>query len=145
MATPANSTSSRSRDAASGGPTSVVQTACPLDCPDACSLVVTVQSGRVINIDGSHRNPVTEGFICAKVRKFGERLYGPDRLLYPAVRKGRKGTGQFKRVTWGEALEQIAARFQTAKATHGAASILPFSYGGSNGLLTQAKLDAQVW
>ena len=145
MATPANPTPSRSRDAASGGPTSVVETACPLDCPDACSLVVTVQSGRVINIDGSHRNPVTEGFICAKVRKFGERLYGPDRLLYPAVRKGRKGEGRFKRVPWDEALELVAQTFRKTKAASGGESILPFSYGGSNGVLTQDNLDAHLW
>src|SRR6195256_1147765 len=116
MATPANSTASRARDSAPGGPTAVVETACPLDCPDACSLVVTVQSGRVINIDGSRRNPVTEGFICAKVRKFGDRMYGPDRLLYPAIRKGRKGEGTFKRVPWEEALEEIVSRFTRAKA-----------------------------
>src|SRR2546421_5949116 len=120
-----------------GGPASVVATACPLDCPDACSLAVTVQYGKVISIDGSHKNPVTDGYICAKVRKFGERVYGPDRLLYPAVRTGRKGTGQFERVTWDDALERIAAQFESAKATYGAASILPYSYGGSNRLLTQ--------
>src|SRR3982750_3307299 len=128
-----------------GGAASVSETAVPLDCPDACSVNVTVRHGKVITIDGSHKNPVTDGYICAKVRKFGDRVYGPDRLLYPAVRKGRKGTGQFKRVTWEEALEQIAARFQSAKAKHGAASILPYSYGGSNGLLTQDNLDAQLW
>src|SRR5467141_3404722 len=60
-----------------GGPASVVETACPLDCPDACSLSVTVQHGKVITIDGSHKNPVTDGYICAKVRKFGDRVYGP--------------------------------------------------------------------
>src|SRR6478672_3859205 len=113
-----------------GGPASVVETACPLDCPDACSLAVTVQHGKVIQIDGSQRNPVTEGYICAKVRKFGERVYGPDRLLYPAVRKGRKGEGRFKRVTWDEALELIAERFRRAKRDAGAESILPYSYGG---------------
>jgi anaerobic selenocysteine-containing dehydrogenase len=128
-----------------GGPASIVETACPLDCPDACSLAVTVQHGKVITIDGSHKNPVTDGYICAKVRKFGERVYGPDRLLYPAVRKGRKGTGQFKRASWDEALELVAARFESAKAAHGAESILPYSYGGSNGLLTQDNLDAQLW
>jgi len=128
-----------------GGPASVVETACPLDCPDACSLAVTVQHGKVITIDGSRKNPVTDGYICAKVRKFGERVYGPDRLLYPAVRRGRKGLGQFERVSWDEALERIVARFQSAKAKYGAASILPYSYGGSNGLLTQDNLDAQLW
>jgi anaerobic selenocysteine-containing dehydrogenase len=127
------------------GPSSVVETACPLDCPDACSLAVTVRQGKVVQIDGSHKNPVTEGYICAKVRRFGERLYGPDRLLYPAIRKGRKGEGQFKRVPWDHALGLIAQRFERAKKEDGAASILPYSYGGSNGLLTQDNLDAQLW
>jgi len=132
-------------DAVLGGPATVVDTACPLDCPDACTLAVTVQHGKVVTIDGGHTNPVTNGYICAKVRRFGERVYGPDRLLYPAVRSGRKGDGRFTRVSWDEALELVAERFTQAKATHGGASILPFSYGGSNGLLTQDNLDAQLW
>jgi len=133
------------REPVLGGPATVVETACPLDCPDACSLAVTVQHGKVLTIDGSRKNPVTEGYICAKVRKFGERLYGPDRLLHPAVRKGRKGEGHFERVTWDEAIERVASRFEAAKAKHGGASILPYSYGGSNGLLTQDNIDAQLW
>jgi anaerobic selenocysteine-containing dehydrogenase len=128
-----------------GGPSAVVETACPLDCPDSCSLSVSVQRGRVVKIDGSSKNPVTGGFICAKVRKFDQRVYGADRLLYPAVRKGRKGEGSFKRVPWDEALELVAQRFRRAKAEAGGASILPYSYGGSNGLLTQDNLDAQLW
>jgi anaerobic selenocysteine-containing dehydrogenase len=128
-----------------GGTTTVVETACPLDCPDACSLAVTVQQGKIVTIDGSRKNPITDGYICAKVRKFGGRVYGPDRLLYPAVRSGRKGSGQFKRITWDEAIELVASRFLSAKATAGAESILPYSYGGSNGLLTQDNLDAQLW
>jgi anaerobic selenocysteine-containing dehydrogenase len=128
-----------------GGPASVVETACPLDCPDACSLAVKVHHGRIVEIDGSHHNPVTDGFICAKVRKFGDRVYGPDRLLHPAVRKGRKGDGRFARVSWDEALERITAEMRKAKATHGGASILPYSYGGSNGLLTQDNFDARLW
>jgi anaerobic selenocysteine-containing dehydrogenase len=133
------------REAALGGPTTVVETACPLDCPDACSLAVTVQQGKVVTIDGSRKNPVTDGYICAKVRKFGDGVYGPDRLLYPAVRSGRKGSGQFKRVTWDEAIELVASRFEKATADAGAESILPYSYGGSNGLLTQDNIDAQLW
>lgn len=128
-----------------GGPASVVATACPLDCPDACSLAVTVQHGKILKIDGGHTNPVTEGYICAKVRRFGDRVYGPDRLLYPGVREGRKGEGRFKRVSWDEALELIVDRFAAAKRRHGGASILPYSYGGSNGLLTQDNFDAQLW
>ncbi len=128
-----------------GGPASVVDTACPLDCPDSCSLAVTVQHGKVINIDGSAKNPVTRGFICSKVRKFDQLAYGPDRILYPGVRKGRKGEGKFKRVTWDQALELVAEKMRAAKARFGGASILPFSYGGSNGLMTQDNFDAQVW
>jgi anaerobic selenocysteine-containing dehydrogenase len=142
MATPA---SSRERNARLGGPASVVDSACPLDCPDACSLAVTVHHGKVINIDGSHRNPTTDGFICAKVRKFGDRVYGPDRLLHPAVRKGRKGDGRFERLPWDEALELIVTRMERAKAESGAESILPYSYGGSNGLMTQDNFDATLW
>jgi anaerobic selenocysteine-containing dehydrogenase len=128
-----------------GGPATVVETACPLDCPDACSLAVAVQRGKIVTIDGSRKNPVTDGYICAKVRRFGDRVYGPDRLLYPAIRKGPKGEGKFKRVSWDEAFELLVRKFQQAKTDHGAASILPYSYGGSNGLLTQDNIDAQVW
>jgi anaerobic selenocysteine-containing dehydrogenase len=136
---------SRKADPESGGSTTVVETACPLDCPDACSLAVTVTAGKVVTIDGSRKNPVTDGYICAKVRRYGERVYGPDRLLYPAVRSGRKGSGEFRRIGWDEAIGMIASRFEDAKAGAGAESILPYSYGGSNGLLTQDNLDAQLW
>jgi anaerobic selenocysteine-containing dehydrogenase len=128
-----------------GGPASVVETACPLDCPDSCTLAVTVQHGKIVTIDGAHRNPVTDGYICAKVRKFGERVYGPDRLKYPAIRVGRKGEGRFRRVSWDEALETVVREFDRARTDSGGASILPFSYGGSNGLLTQDNIDAQLW
>jgi anaerobic selenocysteine-containing dehydrogenase len=123
-------------------PESTVSTACPLDCPDACTLDVTVRGGRVTKIDGSTENHVTNGYICAKVRRFHERVYGEDRLLYPAVRRGTKGAGQFKRVTWDDALELIAEKFQAARASGGAETILPLCYGGSNGFLTQDYADA---
>jgi anaerobic selenocysteine-containing dehydrogenase len=122
-----------------------VATVCPLDCPDSCSLDVTVQDGRVTAIDGSHLNPITDGYICAKVRRFTERLYGPDRLLYPAIRKGPKGLGQFERVAWEEALALIADRLTEARERWGGESILPYSYGGSNGLLTQDTSDATLF
>jgi anaerobic selenocysteine-containing dehydrogenase len=99
----------------------------------------------VISLDGAHRNPTTDGFICAKVRKFGDRVYGPDRLLHPAVRKGRKGGGQFERIAWDEALELFVSRVKRATAESGAESILPYSYGGSNGLMTQDNFDAKLW
>ena len=123
----------------------VVATACPLDCPDSCSLDVTVQDGRITTIDGSHANPITGGYICAKVRRFGERLYGPDRLLHPMVRKGPKGLASFTPASWDDALSLIAERMQEARARWGGESILPYSYGGSNGLLTQDTSDATLF
>ena len=124
---------------------STVRTACPLDCPDSCTLDVTVERGRVVRIDGSADNPATRKFICAKVRRFAERVYGEDRLLYPAIRKGAKGQGVFARVDWDEALDQIAARMIEIRDRHGAEAILPFCYGGSNGLLTQDTTDATLF
>src|SRR5262245_66479019 len=97
MATPAKGKRATPPEPILGGPASVVDSACPLDCPDACSLSVTVQHGKIIKIDGSSRQEVTNGYICAKVRKFDQVVYGEDRLLHPAVRKGRKGGGTVKR------------------------------------------------
>jgi len=124
---------------------STIRTACPLDCPDACTLDVTVEQGRIKKIDGGDDNPVTRNFICAKVRRFADRVYGEDRVLYPAVRKDAKGQGTFVRVTWDEALDLIAHRMTEIKARHGGEAILPFYYGGSNGPLTQSTNDAELW
>ncbi len=120
-------------------------TACPLDCPDACSLEVQIEDGRVVKLDGDHRNPITAGFICTKVRHFPRHVYGPYRLLHPAVRDGAKGEGRFRRTSWDEALGLVAARLEAARARHGGEAILPFSYGGSNGALTQNTTDARLF
>ena len=122
-----------------------VRTACPLDCPDACTLDVTIENGRIQKIEGGDANPVTRSFICAKVRRFDERVYGEDRVLYPAVRQGAKGQGTFTRVTWDEALDLIASRMLEIKGRTGAEAILPYYYGGSNGLLTQNTNDIELW
>jgi anaerobic selenocysteine-containing dehydrogenase len=123
-------------------PESHVETACPLDCPDACTLNVTLRGGRITKIDGSPRNEVTRGYICAKVRKFHQRVYGDDRLLRPATRRAGKGAGGFRPVTWDTALELITAKIEEVRAEFGAEAILPLCYGGSNGLLTQDSTDA---
>ena len=120
-------------------------TVCPLDCPDACSLEVAIEDGRVASIDGTRINPVTEGYICAKVRRFPERVYGPDRLMYPAIRKGPKGLASFQRVSWEEALATIAERMLEARRESGGEAILPYCYGGSNGMLTQDTSDATLF
>lgn len=124
---------------------STVHTACPLDCPDCCSLAVSVEGGRITKIDGSRLAPTTDGFICGKVRGFDRRVYSPERVLYPLVRRGPKGRGDFNVVSWPEALDLIATRMTEARDTYGAESVLPFYYGGSNGLLTNELEDARLF
>src|SRR5262245_9797624 len=121
------------------------RSACPLDCPDACSLEVTVDAGRVVKVDAGEGNPLTGGYICAKVRKFPEHLYSPERILHPAVREGARGEARFRNVSWDEALDRIAKRMKEAKQEWGGESILPLSYGGSNGLISQDTTDARLF
>ncbi|HEX4954519.1 MAG TPA: molybdopterin-dependent oxidoreductase [Thermoanaerobaculia bacterium] len=120
-------------------------TYCPLDCPDSCSLTVQIEDGRLTKLDGDHRNPVTAGFICTKVRHYPEHVYGPHRLRQPALREGAKGQGNFRPVSWDEALGRIAERIGEARHRWGGEAILPFFYGGSNGLLTQGAADARLF
>jgi anaerobic selenocysteine-containing dehydrogenase len=126
-------------------PEATVHTACPLDCPDACSLTVTVKGGRITTIDGGDANPVTGGYICAKVRRFDRRIYGDDRLHFPAMRTGAKGDARFQRVSWNDALDHIAERFTEIRTSAGGEAILPLCYGGSNGYLTQDAADAVLF
>jgi anaerobic selenocysteine-containing dehydrogenase len=123
----------------------ILKSACPLDCPDSCSLDVTIRDGRVEALDGNHLNPLTAGYICGKVRHFSELMYGADRLLYPAVRSGPKGSGEFRRVSWNEALDLVVARLAEVRDQFGGEAILPYCYGGSNGWLTQNGLDARFF
>ncbi len=121
------------------------RTACPLDCPDACGLTVEVEDGRVTRVGASDAHPFTDGFICAKVGHFPRHMYGPERLLHPGRRAGAKGEGRFERLTWDEALDLVAAKMRAAMAAWGGEAILPLSYGGSNGLLTQDTTDARLF
>jgi anaerobic selenocysteine-containing dehydrogenase len=129
----------------SDSPLEILTSACPLDCPDSCSLDVTIRDGRVEAVDGNHRNPITAGFICGKVRHFPELMYGADRVLYPVVRSGPKGSGEFRRVSWDEAIDRVATRLATVRDESGSEAILPYCYGGSNGWLTQNGLDARFF
>lgn len=112
-----------------------------MDCPDTCSLEVEVEAGRVTRIRGTSRNPVTEDFICSKVAHFAQRVYGKERLLHPMRRAGKKGEGRFERISWDEALALICANAKTVRNEWGGEAILPYSYGGSNGLLGQDTID----
>src|SRR6202050_3197890 len=135
----------------------VVHAACPHDCPDACGVLITVEDGRAIKIQGDPKHPVTRGFLCAKVAKYRERVYSPDRVLYPMRRIAPKGTlsatntGEgaraqlFQRITWDEALDEIAERFHKIVAEFGSEAILPYSYGGTLGALNGGSMDRRFF
>jgi anaerobic selenocysteine-containing dehydrogenase len=121
------------------------RSACPLDCPDLCGLTVTVEDGRVTRVDGDRRGPLTDGFICGKVRKIADHLYGDDRVLAPLVRTGPKGSGAWRTASWDEALDLIAGRLAEIRARAGGEAILPYHYGGSNGWLTEGALATRLF
>src|SRR5258708_2949176 len=121
--------------------TQIVHTHCTMDCPDTCSLAVTVTEGRIHKIQGTRDNPTTDGFICDKVARFDRRVYHEERLLYPLRRSGPKGESAFTRISWDEAIAEITARFKAIIQRWGGEAILPYHYGGSNGLLGDNFLD----
>lgn len=106
---------------------------CPLDCPDACALHITVEDGVMTALSGDPAHPVTQGFACVKMHSYPARQNHPDRLLYSLRRVGPKGEGRFERVSWDEALDEIAARLQRVVAEHGAEAVLPYCYAGTMG------------
>ena len=142
----------------------VVHAACPHDCPDACGVLITVEDGRATKIQGDPAHPVTRGFLCAKVAKYLDRVYSPDRVLYPMRRIRPKGPESqrsvapraavptrvespqtFERITWDEALNEIAMRFKQTIAEFGSEAILPYSYGGTLGALNGGSMDRRFF
>jgi anaerobic selenocysteine-containing dehydrogenase len=118
----------------------VVRGACPHDCPDTCSWLVTTENGVAVKLAGDPAHPITKGGLCAKVNHYLERVYSPDRILHPLRRTGPKGDGQFERVSWDEAMAEIGPRLNQTIAEHGATAVLPFSYFGTQGLLQGMSL-----
>jgi anaerobic selenocysteine-containing dehydrogenase len=126
----------------------VVHAACPHDCPDACGVLITIADGRATKIQGDPRHPLTQGFLCAKVAKYLDRVYSPDRVLYPMRRiaaKGVRGDDAFQRISWDEALDEIVSRFQQISGEFGPEAILPYSYGGNIALLNGASMDMRFF
>lgn len=123
----------------------IVRAVCPHDCPDTCAMLVTVQDGKAIKIGGDPAHPITQGFLCAKVSRYIERTYHQDRLQYPLRRVGPRGAGQWQRISWDEALDEIATRFQAIVAEYGPQAILPYSYSGSLGLLMFGSMDRRFF
>jgi anaerobic selenocysteine-containing dehydrogenase len=125
---------------------SVIKNVCHLDCPDTCSMLVTVKDGVAVELRGDPDHPFTRGFLCQKMARFLDRVYSPDRLLYPMKRVGRKGEGRFERISWDEALATISGRFaEIAGSADGPESILPYSYCGTMGKLQSTSLDRRFF
>jgi anaerobic selenocysteine-containing dehydrogenase len=115
---------------------------CPHDCPSACALEVELLDEHTIGrVRGAKDNSYTLGVICEKVGRYAERIHHPDRLLYPLKRIGPKGTGQFKRITWDEAMEETAAAFLKAEADYGSESVWPYYYAGTMGLVMRDGIE----
>jgi len=133
-----------------------VHAVCTHDCPDSCGVLVTVDelTGRATKVQGDPAHPVTRGFLCGKVARYLERVYSPDRLLYPMRRKpgvpkgplpqGREAEA-FERISWDEALDEIASRLQAISDEHGPESILPYSYAGTIGQLGYGSMDRRFF
>jgi anaerobic selenocysteine-containing dehydrogenase len=134
----------------------VVHAVCSHDCPDSCGVLVTVDeaTGRAVKVQGDPSHPVTRGFLCGKVAKYLDRVYSPDRLPYPmrrkaGVRKGPLPQGReaeaFERISWGEALDEVAARLKKIAAEFGPESVLPYSYAGTIGKLGYGSMDRRFF
>src|SRR5580658_10366746 len=118
---------------------------CALDCPDCCSLLINVEDGQGSKLRGNPAHPVTRGFLCGKVAQYLEREYHPGRLLYPQRRIGAKGEGRFERISWDQAIDEIAVRLQAISGEFGPESVLPYSYAGTMGLLNFGGMDRRFF
>ncbi len=124
----------------------VFKNVCPLDCPDTCSMTVTVEDGRAVDLRGDRDHPFTRGFLCQKMASYLDRVHSPDRLTHPLRRVGRKGEGRFERISWDEAIATVADRFRSIAASpDGPQAILPYSYYGTMGKLQASSLDRRFF
>jgi len=136
-------------------PTRTVHAVCSHDCPDSCGVLVTIdEGGRATHLRGDPAHPVTRGFLCGKVAKYLDRVYSPDRLLYPMRRRAGVGKGSlphqreaeaFERISWDEALDTIAGRLAEISRKYGPESILPYSYAGTIGVLGYGSMDRRFF
>ena len=124
--------------------TTTMRAACPHDCPDTCAILVTVQDGRAIKVQGDPDHPPTHGALCTKVSRYPERTYHAERVLHPMRRNGPKGSGQFTRVSWPDALADVTARLQ-AIAARNPEAIVPYSYAGTMGLVQGESMAARFF
>jgi anaerobic selenocysteine-containing dehydrogenase len=117
----------------------IKRSVCPYDCPDACGLLVQVQDGQVVKVQGDPEHPFTRGTLCSKMLHYERTVHSPLRLTQPLLRTGPKGAGEFKPISWEEAIERIAANWQRICQTYGAEAILPCSYAGTMGVIQRSS------
>ncbi|HUO46641.1 MAG TPA: molybdopterin-dependent oxidoreductase [Acidimicrobiia bacterium] len=118
---------------------------CHHDCPDSCGWVVTVEGSQAVKLRGNAEHPYSQGELCPKVNSFLDRVYHPDRLLYPMMRVGPKGEGQFERISWDRALELISGRLREVIERHGGEAVLPWWDAGTQGLIQMSSLDRRFF
>jgi anaerobic selenocysteine-containing dehydrogenase len=115
---------------------------CPMDCPDTCSLLVTVENDQIVKVRGSHTNPLTDGVVCNKVaRGYPEFIHGPNRLTVPLKRVGPRGSGAFEQISWDEALDVVTDQLKAVIDEHGPQAVLPFNYAGPHGQISMGSMD----
>ncbi len=121
--------------------------ACPLDCPDGCNWVVTVEDGKAVRLRGNRDHPFTAGALCAKVNGYLDHARAPDRLLHPLKRVGAKGEGRFERISWDDALAEIAERLHEVRAQWGGEAIWPFQGTGTLGYIQglEGRAGQRLW
>jgi anaerobic selenocysteine-containing dehydrogenase len=128
--------------------TRTVNGSCHHDCPDTCGWTVTVETGPApiaVKLRGNPDHPYSAGELCPKVNRFIDRVYDPGRVLYPMRRVGAKGSGEFERITWDDALAEIGTRLHAVIAEHGAEAVLPYSDAGNQGLLAMMGLNPRFF
>ena len=108
---------------------------CPHDCPDTCAMIYEVEDGKLVEVRGNKEHPMTRGTLCVKLKDYHDHHYNPDRVLYPLRRTGPKGSRQFARISWDEAIAEIVTRWKDIIAKHGSQAIMPYSYLGNEGLV----------
>jgi anaerobic selenocysteine-containing dehydrogenase len=124
----------------------IVRAACPHDCPDTCAMLVTVEDGRAVRVAGDPAHPFTRGTLCTKVANYEQRTHSPDRIQTPLRRTGAKGEARFERISWDEALDEIASRFHAlAASAEGAETIMPYSYCGTMGFVQSESMDRRFF
>ncbi|HEX9918690.1 MAG TPA: molybdopterin-dependent oxidoreductase, partial [Pyrinomonadaceae bacterium] len=130
----------------------IVRAACPHDCPDTCAMLVTVEDGRALRVAGDPAHPFTRGTLCTKVANYEQRTHSPDRIQWPLRRRAgakgaqQRGEARFERISWDDALDEIAARYRAlAESAEGAETILPYSYCGTMGFVQSESMDRRFF